>query len=187
MNKENAISNFLEHVEQLSRLPLITDLEMNELFGEEVAAALAELNRYNRKEQICLHCENRCCQVANCELYAPRFSQCPIHDFRPVVCRLHLCHRFHITGSSLIEELGDLFFDSLLAADRCGSTRVRLFDSPPLAKSSPDFVAVTCSWVNAVRVGSLNPEHAEKLIRQEAEKYRIAGTLKRPLNSTAKP
>jgi len=176
INKENALRNFLERVEQLSQLPLITDLEMNELFGEEVAAALAELNRYNQHEQVCWHCEKTCCQVTGCEFYAPQFSQCPIHDFRPVVCRLHFCHRFHITGSSLVEELGDIFFDGLLAADRDGSTRVRLFDSPPLAGSSPDLVAVTSPWMNAVRAGSLGPEYAAKLIRQEAEKYQITGT-----------
>jgi len=176
MNKQNAMSSFLEHVERLSRLPLITDLEMNELFGEEVAAALAELNRFNQEEEVCWHCQNRCCQVIDCEFHTTQFSHCPIHDLRPVVCRLHFCHRFHITGSSLLDELGDIFFDSLLAADRYGSARVRLFDCPPLARSSPDLIAITSHWVKAVREGSLNPEHAEQLIRQEAEKYRIAGT-----------
>ena len=76
----------------------------------------------------------------------------------------------------MVEELGDIFFDSLLAADRYGSTRVRLFDSPPLAQSAPNLVAATTHWVNAVREGSLNPEYAEKLVLHEAEKYCIART-----------
>lgn len=174
INKANAIRCFLEHIEQLSRLPLITDLEMNKLFGEEVAAALTELHRYNLEEQVCLHCENRCCQAANCEFYAPQFSQCPIYDFRPVICRLHFCHRFHIDSNSLLQEISDIFFDCVLAADRYGSSQAQLFDCPPLAGSSPGLVAVAAPWVNAARAGSLNPEHAARLIRQSAEKYRTA-------------
>ena len=56
MDKEKAIAIFLERVERLAQLPLVTDLEMDELFGEGVAAALSELNRFNQKEQIC--CRN---------------------------------------------------------------------------------------------------------------------------------
>lgn len=175
MDREKAISNFLERIEQLEQLPLITDLEMNWLYGEEVAAALSELESLNREKQICTECRDRCCQTCSCELYAPQFRQCPIYEFRPVVCRLHFCHRFQARGSPLIKELADIFFESLLAADREGSSRVRLFDSPPLSTTAPDFVAVTSPRVNAVRDGSLKPESAAELIRQEAGKYRIAG------------
>jgi len=176
MDKQKAINNFLDYVERLSWLPFITDSEMNMLFGEEVSAALAELDRFNRERQICRHCEKRCCQIANCELYAPQFQRCPIYSLRPVVCRLHFCHKFHVPGNSVIEELSDIFFDSLLAADRYGSTRVRLFDNPPLAMSSPAFIAATSSWMSAVREGSLAPVKAGKLIRREAAKYRIVRT-----------
>ena len=75
MNKEKAVASFMEHVERLSRLPLITDSEMDELYGEEVAAAVAEMDYTNREEQICLNCQSRCCPVCGCELYAPQFSQ----------------------------------------------------------------------------------------------------------------
>jgi len=176
MDKAKAISDFLESVENLSRLPLITGPEMNDLFGDEVAAAVADLNRHNREEQVCWQCTNRCCPIAGCELYAPQFRHCPIHHLRPVVCRLHFCHRFQTDGSSLIKELGDIFFDSLLAADRYGSPRVRLFDSPPLAATAPALIAVTSPWVKAVQEGDLDPEYAGKLIQQEADKYRIAHT-----------
>lgn len=176
MNKENAIRDFLENVEQLQRLPLVTDSEMDELFGEDVAAALADLNRYNQEEQVCLHCQSRCCPAISCELYAPQFSQCPVYDFRPAVCRLHFCHRFHFTGSTLIEELGDILFDSLFTADRYGSTRVRLFDCPPLTGSAPGLIAVTSPWVNAVREDRLSPEYAGELIRREVEKHRTPPT-----------
>jgi hypothetical protein len=176
MDKQKAINCFLERVERLSRLPLITDSEMKGLFGREVAGALMELDRFNQEKQICTHCQDRCCQICGCELYAPQFSQCPIHDFRPVVCRLHFCHKFNVPGSTVVKEIADIFFDSLLAADSYGSARVRLFDSPPLAMTSPDFVAVTSPWVDAVREGSLAPEKAGKLIRREAAKYRITLT-----------
>jgi len=174
MNRAKVITSFLEHVEGLSRLPLISNQEMDELFGEAVTAAVMELDRFNRKEEICRYCQNRCCQAIACEFHAPQFSRCPIHDFRPVVCRLHFCHRFHIdnTGNSLVKELGDVFFDSLLAADRDGSAKVRLFDCPPLARTAPSLIKVAEPWVNAVREGSLNPERAERLIYREAVKYR---------------
>lgn len=171
MNKKKAVARFMEHVEQLSRLPLITDSEMYELYGEEVAKAVAEMDRANREEQICLNCQNRCCLGCGCELYAPQFGQCPINDFRPVLCRLHFCHRFDAAGRSIIIQLGDIFFESLSTAEQAGSDKVRLFESPPLAEHAPGLTTATADWVNAVRRGSLDPEHARKLINQEAEKY----------------
>jgi len=171
MNKEKVVACFLEHVEQLSRLPLITDSEMDELYGQEVAAAVAEMDRVNREEQVCLQCQSRCCPVCGCELYAPQFGQCPIYDFRPVLCRLHFCHRFNTAGRSVIVELGDIFFDSLLAAEQAGSDKVRLFESPPLARHAAGLTTAAAPLVDAVRKGSLDPEYARKLINQKAEKY----------------
>ena len=176
MNKKKAIASFLEYVEQLPRLPLITDSEMHRLFGEEVTAAVAEMDRVNREEQICLLCQSRCCLACGCELYAPDFGQCPIYKFRPVLCRLHFCHRFNSASRSVVIELGDIFFDSLLAAEQAGITRVRLFESPPLAKDAPGLVAVTAPWVDAVIKGSLNPEYARKLIYMEVEKHQTLNT-----------
>ena len=178
MNRAKVISSFLEHLERLSRLPLITDRETAKLFGEEVVVALMELDRLNQDGEVCLHCESRCCQAIACEFYAPQFSHCPIYDLRPVVCRFHFCHRFEANtrGGSLARELGDIFLDGLLAADHDGSARVRLFDCPPLGRAAPDLVAAATPWVNAVREGSLNPEQAEKQIYQVAEKYRVTDT-----------
>ncbi|MFC2014652.1 hypothetical protein ACFLUP_01520 [Chloroflexota bacterium] len=175
MDKEKAVSNFLKYVESLSGLPLITDSEVNELFGEEVASVLVVLNRYGQKGEICLHCDSRCCKIARCELYAPQFEKCPIHDFRPVVCRLHFCHKFAVSDNSMIKEIGDIFFDSLIAADRDGSQVVRMFDNPPLGESCPDLVKTVSPWVYAVREGSLNPENTIELINLEAEKYKSSG------------
>ena len=171
MNKERAVASFLEHVEQLSRLPLITDSEMDKLYGEEVAAAVAEMDRVNQEEQICLQCQSRCCPVCGCELYAPQFVQCPIYSYRPVLCRLHFCHRFNEAGRSVVMELGDIFFDSLLAAEQAGSDKVRLFESPPLVRHATGLITATAPLVDAVMSNNLDPEHARRLINQEAEKY----------------
>jgi hypothetical protein len=171
MNKEKAVARFLEHVEQLSRLPLITDSEMYELYGEEVSAAVAEMDHINQEERFCLDCQSRCCLACGCELYAPQFDQCPIHSFRPVLCRLHFCHRFNTAGRSIVVELGDIFFDSLLAAEQAGITKVRLFESPPLTVHAPGLITATAPLMDAVRTGSLDPKHAKKIINQEAAKY----------------
>ena len=174
VNKEKAIGPFLERVQRFPQLPLITDSKMDWLFGGKAVQALADMDRYNREEQLCLHCNSRCCRAVRCEFYAPEFGQCPIYDFRPVVCRLYFCHRFNIPGDSLVEELGGFFLESLMAADRQGSSKARLFDNPPLSRSCPELIAETSSWMNAVREGSLNPQFAVKLIGEAVEKYRIA-------------
>lgn len=172
MDKAKSIQTFLERVKQLTRLPLITDAEMDTLYGEEVTAALDELARLNEKEQFCQNCQTRCCPAVKCELYAPQFSRCPIYEFRPPICRLHYCHRFFANGDTLLKEMSDIFFDSLLTADKLGSAKARLFDCPPLTICCPDLVTVTAQWINSVREGTLDPEEAIRLIRQEAEKYR---------------
>ncbi|MBL7166391.1 MAG: hypothetical protein ISS55_07900 [Dehalococcoidales bacterium] len=172
MDKEKAIRSFLEHVDRLPRLPLVTDVEMDALFGEEVAAALAQMDRHNQAEQMCLQCESRCCQVCQCELYTPQFSRCPIQELRPVLCRFHFCNRFRVAGSTLMDELGDIFFDSLLAADREGNPRVRLFESPPLSIVAPGLVAAISPWIQALLEGTADSEQVEKKVCREAEKYR---------------
>lgn len=173
MNKAKSIQTFLERVEQLTRLPLITDAEMNTLYGGEVTAALDGLAHLNEKEQFCQNCQTRCCPAVKCELYASQFNHCPIYEFRPPICRLHYCHRFFANGDTLLKELSDIFFDSLLTAERLSSSKVRLFDCPPLTICCPDLVTATAQWMNSARDGTLDPEEGIRLIRQEAEKYRI--------------
>jgi len=89
MDKPKAVRIFLERVERLTHLPLITDAEMQELYGEEVAAALDSLARMEQEKGFCRDCRARCCPAVRCELYAPEFDRCPIFDLRPPVCRLH--------------------------------------------------------------------------------------------------
>ncbi|MDP2920022.1 MAG: hypothetical protein Q8O43_07395 [Dehalococcoidia bacterium] len=64
--------------------------------------------------------------------------------------------------------------DALLAADRCGSKKVRLFDTPPFAMCCPDLVKKTESWMKAVKEGTLDPAEEMRCIRDTAEGYRLA-------------
>ncbi|MBI2848342.1 MAG: hypothetical protein HYX83_04120 [Chloroflexi bacterium] len=171
MNKQKAIATFLERLELLERLPLISDTEMEELYGVEVAAALAEMAHYDREYQVCARCEKRCCSVIDCELYAPQFSRCPVHHLRPVICRLHFCNRFPLADSPVMKELDDIFFESLLDADRVGNPRAKLFDCPPLGRLAPDLVTPAIPLVKAAGEGALAPQDAAEQIRRHAVKY----------------
>ncbi len=171
MNQEKAINTFVERVESLRNLPLVTDLEMKELCGEEVATALEKLKRLSWEEQLCLQCDGSCCRERGCEFYAPQFGQCPIFDLRPVICRFHFCERFQVAGGSIIEELSEIFLYSIHAAGAHGSNRVRFFDPPPFNKVSPQLIEAISPSVNAVRAGGLNPEDGRRRIRQQVKKY----------------
>ena len=86
----------------------------------------------------------------------------------------------------MIKELGDIFFESLLAADHSGSQVVKMFDNPPLCESCPDLVEVVSPWVNAVREGSLNPEYTKELISHEVNKYKSGLLFKKESNNNSK-
>ena len=66
MDRGKAIASFLNHFEQLTRLPLVTDQEMKHLYGDEVESAIQELDRINREKQICVNCNENCCQKYGC-------------------------------------------------------------------------------------------------------------------------
>ena len=168
MDCARAIGTFLDRAEHLTRLPLIRDGEMEGLFGAEVSAELARLDVLGAREGLCRSCAGSCCLVCRCELYAPEFGRCPVHEIRPVACRLHYCRRFHVPDALAVVTLGDIFFDSLAAADRAGSAMVRLFDSPPLGSAAPGLVAAAVPLVASVKEGSLDPERAAGLILAEA-------------------
>jgi hypothetical protein len=172
MDKARAIEIFQEQLEQMTRLPLITDAEMDALFGEEMKAAVDKLACLEQEKHLCRDCQKRCCPAVKCELYAPQFPRCPIHEFRPPICRLHYCHRFFEDDDTLLKEMSDVFFDCLLTADRCGSGRVRYFDTPPLARCCPALVAKVEPWIKAVKEGTLDSVEGLKLINEVAASYR---------------
>jgi len=175
LDREKAMVNFVERLEYLCGLPLVTDLEMRELYGEEVVAALEKLDRFNHEEKICQQCDGNCCHKFSCEFYAPQFRQCPIHDLRPAICRFHFCEKFQVVGSSTIKELSEIFLYSLSTAAAAGSRRVGFFDAPPFAEVSRELIEATSPIANAVRLGRLNPECGQRRIHQEAVKYRTTG------------
>jgi hypothetical protein len=137
---EEAVQGFLRNYESLVRLPLISDSEMSRLFGEGVASALAELGIFNQEEQLCLHCGGACCRLVRCELYLPEMGCCPLHQYRPVLCRMHFCTKYARTYPWLVKEIGDIYLESLITAEKAGCKTIPLFDCPPLKKAAPGMV-----------------------------------------------
>lgn len=174
MDKGKAIDRFLRRVDGFPQLVLVTDEEVSLLFGEEVTEALVRLERFSEEEKVCGGCGGVCCRDIGCELYASPFSQCPIHEFRPIVCRFHFCRRFDRVDKSLIIELRDVFLGCFMAVDFCDHVNLRSLDVPPLAEFCPELVAAAGPWVEAVQGGRLDPQHGAKLIVQEVIKYRDA-------------
>jgi hypothetical protein len=141
LDVNKSVQRFLSQFESLSRLPFISDSEMGQLFGEEVNLGLAELNCLNHQKQFCRDCKERCCRLVDCELYQDTLTRCPIHSFRPVLCRIHYCHKFALEQPFLVKELGDIFLESLVSAQSLDAGRTRLLDSPPLRQFAPDLIA----------------------------------------------
>ncbi len=169
LDVERAVGNFLEHFESLSHLPLISDAEMDQLFGEEVKAGLAELERHNQQEKICRNCVSRCCQLVDCEFYTPEWSRCPVHSFRPTLCRMHFCSQFVPQYGILVKEVGDIFLESLLAAEKRNGRKANLFDSPPLGKLIPQLVTAILPLISAVKEKRLHEADAWRMIEAEIE------------------
>jgi len=180
MDKKKAIEAFLDGVDRLSHLPLVTDAEMDMLFGDEVAAALAWLDRFNQQERVCLECQGQCCRACRCEVYSARFRGCPIQGLRPMLCRMHFCDRFRPAGSELVDELGDIFFAGVLAADLAGNPRVRLFECPPLVGGAPGLVATVSPLVEGVREGTLDADCVSKAVRRVAREFCISALVASP-------
>jgi len=186
---DKAINRFLANVESLSRLPLMTDVEMLQVYGEEVMEASAEMNKYNRDADVCLKCAKRCCPLVHCELYYPGFSQCPVYDYRPAICRMHFCEKFSLGDSSFVKEFADIYLNSLLEAKLEGSLKVDLFDSPPLNKFASHFLEAVTPYFNDFKAGHLSETGAIHSIYVEAEKFhttpatleKIAGTSNKEL------
>ena len=172
MDKARAISHFLWHVDRYPQILLVTDDEVGELFGREVPAALAELERFNQAERLCADCGGVCCRDIGCELYVAQLGQCPIHDCRPLVCRFHFCHRFDALDRYLIIDLRDVFLGCLTATDFWVNARLRSLDIPPIAGVSPELVTAVTPWVEAARAGSVDPGRAVEMIRLAAQDFR---------------
>jgi len=156
----------------MRRLPFITDDEMELLFGEDIFSVLTRLSRYDVEKRLCVNCVKRCCLVVHCELYDTQFPECPIFNLRPVVCRLHYCHLFQKDCGQMVEEVSDIFFACVMAAESSGILSAKLFDSPPLVRCAPEFVSRIDKIMQSVRNHTLNLQRAVEAINVEAEKYR---------------
>jgi hypothetical protein len=173
IDKQKVIRNYIANVQEMHRLPFITDDEMQQLFGEDITTILTRLSLYDTEKGLCVNCVKRCCLVVHCELYDARFPGCPIFKLRPVVCRLHYCHLFQKDCGQLVEELSDIFFECVIAAESSGITPTRLFDSPPLVRCAPEFISRIGNIMQSVRNNGVDLQHALAVINIEAEKHRV--------------
>jgi hypothetical protein len=169
---DKAIRHFLQNVESLTRLPLITDEETEQLLGSEVMQACAVMSQINRQKNLCGACQKRCCPMVKCELYDARFSQCPILEFRPLICRMHYCDQFIQIDKSFIREFADIYLNALVEAKLQGSQKVNLFDSPPLSRYAPQLLIAVGPALQAFREGKADEKATLQVMRAEAEIFR---------------
>jgi hypothetical protein len=172
LDVNKAVQTFLSRFESLSSLPFISDSEMEQLFGEEVCSGLMALDSFNRQKQICRDCANKCCRLVDCELYLENLTRCPVHTFRPVLCRMHYCHKYTLEYPYLVKELGDIFLDSLLAAQKVHGKKAALLDSPPLNKFSPVFVAMIAARIKELSGNEPDESQLADSIHSEIANYR---------------
>jgi hypothetical protein len=170
LDNTRAINTFLKHFAGLSYLPFVTGEEMDRLYGEEVAAALLELDLWNRQEGICRNCLSRCCLLVNCELYDDGLSLCPVQSLRPPLCRMHFCHRFSLEYPLLVKSLGDIFLNGLLAACQVDGRITALFDCPPLKPAAPELTGSLILLIDRIKEGRLAESAARDLIQDKVRK-----------------
>jgi len=168
------VACFLRGYDRLVGLPLISDAEVDGLFSPILLQTLAQLRQYDQNEQICAACSERCCALIRCELYDPALGVCPAFNLRPLLCRMHYCHKFE-AHSKAIKVIGDIFLESLLAAERQGSRKTALFDSPSLAPAAPILAENILTLRTAFREGKLGKAAALTALQAAAENYRMVG------------
>lgn len=133
--------------------------------------ALAELKAYDALHHVCAECVDKCCRLVSCEFYEPNFPACTIHDFRPVICRLHFCHRFGSENKELIKALGDMFMSGLESAEKIDAI-ARFYDSPPLSPHAHKLVQQILPLFDAFREGEMDAASIIKISEKAAEQYR---------------
>jgi hypothetical protein len=157
-----AVECFLAHFRQLQYLPFISEVEIGELYGQEVNAALKMLDLYNQEKHICAKCQYRCCRRVKCELYDTALAGCPVELYRPVLCRVHYCDRFS-AHHDLVKTLGDIYLESLLEAAKLDASRAAFFDCPSFTPLAPD---LTASMVALLKLGKENQQKQSEVLLQ---------------------
>jgi hypothetical protein len=180
LDETRAIATFLDRVGRFTQVALLTDQEVQDLFGPETAAAMTAFDSFSRESGLCASCGGECCREIGCEVYSPLFHECPIHDTRPLLCRFHFCHRFDAVDKLLVIALRDVFM-ACYTADQISSGSIALAMSvPPLENACPILVANVQPVVESVRDGRIAPGEGIRLIRAEVKRYRkhhpVSGT-----------
>ncbi len=167
------VEAFLSGFELLIRLPLISESQLNGLFSADLLHSLEEINQYNKAENICASCSERCCGLIKCELYHPDYGTCPAFNLRPLLCRMHYCHKFDFYQEE-VKIIGDIFLECLLEAQKKDRRKTCLLDSPPLAPAAPALAAKILPITAAFREGRLDKTAALSAIQTELKEYRIS-------------
>jgi hypothetical protein len=177
VDETRAIATFMGVVGRFAQVALLTDEEVRELFGADTAAALAAFDRYSEENGLCASCGGVCCSEIGCEVYSPRFEECPIHATRPLLCRFHFCHRFDVVDKTLVIALRDIFLACYTAEHISSGTIAESMSVPPLETACPALVANIEPLVEAVQDGRVTPQEGAGLIRMEVERYRSHHTV----------
>ena len=167
-----AIARFMDAVGRFAQVALLTDEEVRELFGADSAAALAAFDRYSEENGLCASCGGVCCSEIGCEVYSPRFHECPIHATRPLLCRFHFCHRFDVVDKTLVIALRDIYLACYTAEQISSGTIAKSMSVPPLETACPALMANVQPLMETVREGRLDPQRGIQLIRKEVDRYR---------------
>lgn len=172
VDEARAIATFMGAVGRFAQVALLNDEEVRELFGAETAAALDAFDRYSVENGLCASCGGVCCSEIGCEVYSPRFEECPIHATRPLLCRFHFCHRFDVVDKTLVVALRDIFLACYTADQIARGTIAESMSVPPLETACPALVANIEPAVEAVQEGRISPQDGADLIRKEVARYR---------------
>ena len=172
LDETKAIGSFMKAVGRFAQVALLSDGEVEELFGSETAAALAAFDRYSDERGLCASCGGVCCKEIGCEVYSPLFEECPIHATRPLLCRFHFCHSFDAVDKTLVIALRDIFLACYTADQISSGTIAESMSVPPLETACPALVANVQPVMNAVRKGRLDPQDGMLRIWKEVDRYR---------------
>lgn len=111
MNRDRAIASFRAHAS--TSAAAVSDQEPGAIFGAELGAAVLVLERYDRERRICSSCGGRCCREIGCQRFDPAAPRCPIHEQRPLLCRMHFCEHFLADHRELVVALRDVYLACL--------------------------------------------------------------------------
>ena len=184
MDKEQAIENLVRNIGNFPCLPFITDLELRQLFGEEVGQALEFMEAINRERKICSTCGGQCCRQMGCDFFVDGLGECPIYDLRPLICRFHYCDKFGEEHKSLIKELADVIVGGVSGLERqvgsVAAIELNMLLYAACRKGEeplPDLIKDMRQIMAAAKEAKIDWEKAKRMFRDEV-KSQGSGNLK---------